>query len=63
MHILTSLSWGRANKEIARGLRLREGRAQPRLKHLQEAARPRAVGAVLYAIREGLVKVEGADRG
>jgi NarL family two-component system response regulator LiaR len=64
MQIITSLSRGRANKEIARDLSISEKTVRNHVSNIYKKLHVYdRTQAVLYAIREGLVQVEGADRG
>jgi len=64
MQIITSLSRGRANKEIARDLSISEKTVRNHISNIYKKLHVYdRTQAVLYAIREGLVQVEGADRG
>jgi NarL family two-component system response regulator LiaR len=64
MQIITSLSRGRANKEIARDLSISEKTVRNHVSNIYKKLHVYdRTQAVLYAIREGLVQVDGADRG
>ncbi len=62
LEIITALAHGRANKQIARDLSISEKTVRNHISNIYKKLHVYdKLGAVLYAIREGLVDVEGLE--
>ena len=64
LEIITALAHGRANKQIARDLSISEKTVRNHISNIYKKLHVYdKLGAVLYAIREGLVDVDGLEGG